>query len=79
MQHPNQQILDEMLVCLPHPVKDHLGLRTPGVYRSRECDRVYTGLMGHSIDIRLKEHQWHIQLEHPDKLAIARDTAFNSV
>jgi hypothetical protein len=27
--------------------------------------------MGRSMDIRLKKHQWHIQLKHPDKLAIA--------
>jgi hypothetical protein len=57
------------LLC---PVKDHLGLRTPGVYRiPRECDRVYIGQLGHSVDIRLKENQWHIRLEHPDKSAIA--------
>jgi hypothetical protein len=23
------------------------------------------------VDIRLKEHQWHIRVEHPDKSAIA--------
>jgi hypothetical protein len=26
--------------------------------------------MGRSVDIRLKEHQRHIRLEHPDKLAV---------
>jgi hypothetical protein len=40
------------LLC---PVKNQLGLRTPGVYR------VYIGQMGCSMDIRLKEHQLHIQ------------------
>jgi hypothetical protein len=60
------------LSCLLHPVKDHLGLRTLDVYRIVcECGRVFTGQTVHSIDIRLKEHQRHIQLEHLDKLAIA--------
>jgi hypothetical protein len=27
--------------------------------------------MGRSVDIRLKEHQRHIRLEHPDKSAVA--------
>jgi hypothetical protein len=54
------------------PVKDHLGLRTPGVYRIPcECNRFYVGKTGHSVDIRLKEHRRHIQLEHLDKSAIA--------
>jgi hypothetical protein len=49
------------LLC---PVKDHLGLRTPGVYRIPcECGRVYIGQMGRSVVIGLKEH--------PDKSAIA--------
>jgi hypothetical protein len=57
------------LLC---PVKDHLGLRTPEVYTiPGECGRVYMGQMSRSLDIRLKEHQRHIQLEHLDKLAIA--------
>jgi hypothetical protein len=67
-------------VGLPHvklsslfrPVKDHLGLRTPGVYRIPcECGRVYIGQTGRSVDIRLKEHQRHIRLEHLDKSAVA--------
>jgi hypothetical protein len=38
------------------PVKDHLGLRTPGVYRIPcESGRVYIGQTGHSVDIRLKD------------------------
>jgi hypothetical protein len=57
---------------LLHPVKDHLGLRTPRVYRIPcECGRVYNGQTGSSVDIRLKEHQRHIRLEHPVKSAVA--------
>jgi hypothetical protein len=60
------------LSSLLRPVKDHLGLRTPGVYRIPcECGRVYIGQMGRSVDIRLKEHQRYIRLEHPDRSAIA--------
>jgi hypothetical protein len=40
-------------------------------FEDPECGRVYIGQMGHSVDIRLKEHQRHIRLEHPDKSAIA--------
>jgi hypothetical protein len=59
------------LPSLLRPVKDHLGLRTPGDYRIPcECGRVYIGQMGCSVDIRLKEHQRHSQLEHPDKSAV---------
>jgi hypothetical protein len=54
------------------PVKDDLGLRTPGVYSIPcECGQVYIGQMGRSVDTRLKEHQRHIHLEHPDKSAMA--------
>jgi hypothetical protein len=35
-----------------HPVKDHPRLRTPGIYRNPcECDRVYIGQTGRSVDI----------------------------
>jgi hypothetical protein len=48
---------------------------TPDVYRIPcECGKVYIGQTGHSVDTRLKEHQWHICLEHPDKSAIAEHT-----
>jgi hypothetical protein len=58
------------LSSLLRPVKDHLGLRTPGVYRIPcECGRVCSGQTDRSVDIRLKEHQRHIRLEHPDKSA----------
>jgi transposase len=60
------------LSSLLRPVKDHFGLRTPGVYRIPcECGRVYIGQTGRSVDIRLKEHQRHIRLEHLDKSAVA--------
>jgi hypothetical protein len=51
---------------------DHLGLRTPGVYRIPcDCGRVYIGQTGRSMDIRLKEDQRHIRLENPDKSDVA--------
>jgi hypothetical protein len=60
------------LSSLLRPVKDHLELQTPGIYRIPcECGRVYIGQTGHSVDIRLKEQQRHIWLQHPDKSAVA--------
>jgi hypothetical protein len=57
------------LLC---PVKDHLGLRTPGIYRILcECGRVYIRQTGRSVDIRIKEQQRHIRLDHPVKSAVA--------
>jgi hypothetical protein len=54
------------------PVKDDLGLRTPGVYSIPcECSQVYIGQTSHLVDTRLKEHQRHIRLEHPDRSAVA--------
>jgi hypothetical protein len=54
------------------PVKDNLGLRTPGVYRIPcGCGSVYIVQTGRSVDARLKEHQRHIRLEHPNKSAMA--------
>jgi hypothetical protein len=32
---------------------------------------VYTGQTGHSIETKVKEHHGHIQLHHPEKLALA--------
>jgi hypothetical protein len=53
-------------------VNNHLGLRTPGVYRiPRECGRFYIRQTGRPVDIRLKEHQRHIRLQNPDKSAVA--------
>ena len=54
------------------PVKDALGLRTPGIYIIPcECGRVYIGQSGRSIQLRIKEHNRHITLAQPDKLAVA--------
>jgi hypothetical protein len=54
------------------PVKDALGLRTPGICRIPcECSRVYTGQSGRSIQIRIKEHNRHIRQAQPDKSAVA--------
>jgi hypothetical protein len=56
------------------PAKDHLGLKTPGIYRIRcECGKVYIGQTGHSVDTRLKEHQRHLRLEHPAEHSIELD------
>jgi hypothetical protein len=60
------------LFSLLHPVKGNLGLRNPGVCKIPcECGRVYIEQTGHSMDIRIKEHQRHTQLEHPRKSAMA--------
>jgi hypothetical protein len=60
------------LSSLLRPIKDHLGLRTPGVYRIPcVCGKVYIGQTGRSVDIRMKEHQRHIRLDHPGKSAVA--------
>jgi hypothetical protein len=54
------------------PVKDDLGLKTPGVYSEPcECGQVHIGQTGRSIGTRVKEHQRHIRLQHPDKSAVA--------
>ena len=54
------------------PVKDALGLRTPGVY-SIPCERgqVYIGQSGRSVLIRIKEHSRHIRLAQTEKSAVA--------
>jgi hypothetical protein len=63
------------LSSLLRPVKDHLGLRTPDVYRiPYECGRVYIGQTGRSVDIRFKEHQRNMRLKHSDKSAVAEHT-----
>ena len=54
------------------PVKDALGLKTPGIYRIPcECGKVYIGQSGRSIHLRLKENDRHIRLAQPDKSAVA--------
>jgi hypothetical protein len=59
------------------PVKDTIGLRTPGIYRIPcECGMVYTGQSGRSIRLRIKEHERHIRLAQPVKSAVA-EHSFN--
>jgi hypothetical protein len=54
------------------PIKDDLTLKIPGVYSIPcECGKVYTGQTGYSIEMRVKEHHWHICLYHPDMFAVA--------
>jgi len=54
------------------PVKDVLGLRTPGIYSMPyECGRVYIGQRGRNIQLRIKEHNRDIRLAQPDKSAVA--------
>jgi hypothetical protein len=63
------------LSSLLRPVKNSLGLRTPGVYRIPcECGRVYIGQTSSSVDFSLKEHQRHTRLEHPEKSAVEEHT-----
>jgi hypothetical protein len=53
-------------------VKNDLGLKTPAVYSiPYECGQVYIGQTSCSIKTRVKEHQHHIHMEHPDKSAVA--------
>jgi capsular polysaccharide biosynthesis protein len=53
------------------PVKNALGLRTPGVYSiSCECSKVHIGKSGQSIQIRIKEHNRHIQTAQTDISAV---------
>jgi hypothetical protein len=54
------------------PVKETLGLRTPGIYSIPcKCGRVYVGQSGRSIQLHMKEHSRHIRLAQPDKSAVA--------
>jgi hypothetical protein len=49
-----------------------MGLKTPGVYGVPcEYGEVYIRQTGRSIETRVKEHQRHIRLQHPDKSAVA--------
>jgi len=59
------------------PTKDAPALRTPGIYRIPcECDNTYIGQSGRSIQLRIKEHERHVTLVQPDKLAFA-EHSFN--
>jgi len=54
------------------PVKDALGLRTPGIYSVPcECGRVCIGQSSRSIQLQIKEHNRHIRLAQPDKSAVS--------
>jgi hypothetical protein len=54
------------------PVKDALGLRTPGIYSIPcECGRVCIVQSSRSVQLRIKEHNIHIRLAQPDKSAVA--------
>jgi hypothetical protein len=54
------------------PVKDALGLKTPGIYKIPcECGKVCTGHSSRSIHLRIKEHDRHIRLAQMDKSAVA--------
>ncbi|KAJ4446315.1 hypothetical protein ANN_13010 [Periplaneta americana] len=58
---------------LLRPVKDDLGLRTPGVYEIPcECGKCYIGQTGRTIMERCKEHQHSIRLYYSDKSAVAQ-------
>jgi hypothetical protein len=61
-----------ILISKPSPVKDIIGLKTPGVYRvSFKCGLVYIGQTGRSIEVRIKQHQRNIRLLQLDKSALA--------
>jgi hypothetical protein len=54
------------ITSLLWPMKDDLGLNTPGVYNIPcKCGQVYIGQTSHSIEIRVKKHHWHIQINFP--------------
>ena len=56
----------------PPPIKDALGLRTPGLYSIPcECGQVYIGQSGRSVQNRIKEHRRHIRLAQTEKSAVA--------
>jgi predicted GIY-YIG superfamily endonuclease len=61
-------------------VKDNLGIKTPDVY-SVPCEHSqdYVGQTGHYVETRLKEHQWHINLEHPDKSDMAKHSMSSAI
>jgi hypothetical protein len=64
-------LLPRKISSFLHPVKDDLGLRTPGVYSIPcECGQVYIRQTGQSIETRINEHNRHIRLGHPDILAV---------
>ncbi|KAJ4427829.1 hypothetical protein ANN_25608 [Periplaneta americana] len=64
---------DDQKQNLLRPVKDNLGLRTPGVYKIPcECGKCYIGQTGRTIMERCKKHQSCMRLYYPDKSAVAQ-------
>ena len=56
----NVAVPHRKIACSLPPVKDAIGLKTPGIYRiPRECGTVYIGQSGRSIGLRIKEHETH--------------------
>jgi hypothetical protein len=54
------------------PVKDAVGLKTPGIYSiPYECGKVFIGQSDRSIQIRIKEHERHVRLAQTEKSAVA--------
>ena len=65
-------LLPRKISSLLHLVKDHLGLRTTGVYSIPcQCGQVYIGQTGRYIGNTIKEHHSYIWLGNPDKSAVA--------
>jgi hypothetical protein len=57
------------------PVKDAVGLKTPGIYSIPcECEKVYIGQSGQSIQIQVRENERHIRLAQTEKSAVANIT-----
>jgi predicted GIY-YIG superfamily endonuclease len=57
---------------LLRPVKDDLGLKTPGVYCIPcECGKTYIGQTGRTVEHRCKEHERYIKLFYPEKSGLA--------
>jgi hypothetical protein len=78
-KHNNKSVAlppKKISIYLP-PVKETLGLRTPGIYSIPcECGKVYIGQSGRSVQHSFKEHDRHMRLGQPDKSAVA-EHSFN--
>ena len=59
-------------------MKDQVGLKTPGVYRIPcQCEKVYVGQSGRTVEKRVEEHQRYICLAHPERSAVAEHSIDN--
>jgi hypothetical protein len=59
-------------ICTLRPLKDHLGVKYPGVYCVPcECGKMYVGQTSRNIGIRCKEHMRHLRVGQPEKSAMA--------